>query len=62
MIRARAKKFRESFQILFRDVQAQIGDTRAMQGLEDEDTMLYTFIQVINVSTSDEHAIRCKEE
>mgnify|MGYP004722559225 CR=1 FL=1 len=47
---ARAKKLRESFQTLARDVQAQVGDMKTIQGLGHEDTMLYTLIELIDSS------------
>ena len=50
MTRACAKKFRDSFQALVQDVQALIGDTRGIQGLNHDETTLHTLIQVIEKS------------
>ena len=54
MTRARAKEFRESFQVLVRDVQDQVGDIRVIQEVDQDETTLYTLIQVIDTSEGGE--------
>ena len=51
--RACAKKVRESFQTLVRDVQIQVNDTSSIQGFEQDETTLHTLIQVVNASEVD---------
>ena len=54
MIRARAKKFRESFQALVCDVQTEVGNPRGIRDLEHDETALHMLIQVINASEVEE--------
>ena len=63
--RSRAKKLRESLQVLVHAVKDQVGQPMMIEGLEHQDKTIYTLFQVSEVEENDfkvGHNVRVQDE